>query len=81
VGIPAQHLPRLFEPFFTTKPNAGTGLGLWVVQQFVQSWGGTVNVSSSTQLPDRGTRFTIFLPLKSVSETQNKTNGASGGLM
>ena len=81
VGIPAQHLPRLFEPFFTTKPNAGTGLGLWVVQQFVESWGGTVNVSSSTQPPDRGTRFTIFLPLKSVSETQNKTNGASGGLM
>jgi PAS domain S-box-containing protein len=81
VGIPAQNLPRLFEPFFTTKPNAGTGLGLWVVQQFVQSWGGTVSVNSTTELPDRGTRFTIFLPLKSVSEAQNKTNQASRGLM
>jgi len=81
VGIPAQHLPRLFEPFFTTKPNAGTGLGLWVVREFVASWGGTVSVTSSTELPDRGTQFRIFLPLKSVSEAQNKTNGASGGLM
>jgi signal transduction histidine kinase len=37
VESPSENLARLFEPFFTTKPSAGTGLGLWVVQQFVNS--------------------------------------------
>jgi signal transduction histidine kinase len=39
IGIPLENLPRLFEPFFTTKTAAGTGLGLWVVRQFVTSLG------------------------------------------
>lgn len=65
-GIPAQNLSRLFEPFFTTKPNAGTGLGLWVVRQFVDSWGGSIDVASRTTMPDRGTSFNLFVPLVSA---------------
>jgi signal transduction histidine kinase len=79
VGIPAQNLPRL-EPFFTTKTSAGTGLGLWVVQQFLESWGGTVSVASNSGSPEHGTRFTIFLPLNSIPAKRPKTNGTSSGL-
>jgi len=72
MGIPPENLPRLFEPFFTTKTGAGTGLGLWVVRQFVASWGGTVNVTSETDATRHGTTFTIFLPRLAASAGQNK---------
>jgi PAS domain S-box-containing protein len=62
-GIATDHQEKLFEPFFTTKASVGTGLGLWVVQQFVQDHGGRVAVESSTEASDHGTRFIIFLPL------------------
>ena len=68
MGIPQENLPRLFEPFFTTKSSAGTGLGLWVVRQFVTSWGGTVEVQSETDSVRHSTTFTLFLPLVAVSE-------------
>jgi PAS domain S-box-containing protein len=70
-GIPPENLGRLFEPFFTTKVGAGTGLGLWVVRQFVTSWGGTIDVASSVEMAQHGTTFTIFLPLMAASEAQN----------
>ena len=69
-GIPLENIPRLFEPFFTTKPAAGTGLGLWVVRQFVASWGGTIEVNSSTGTQKHGTTFTIFLPLVAAVEAK-----------
>ncbi len=62
-GISPYHRQKLFEPFFTTKLSVGTGLGLWVVKQFVEQHGGTVSVDSSTDAVDHGTRFLIFLPL------------------
>ncbi len=74
IGIPTENLSRLFEPFFTTKPAAGTGLGLWVVRQFVASWGGTIDVSSNTGSRDHGTRFSLFLPRIAVSDAKKKAN-------
>ena len=68
-GIPEQNLPRLFEPFFTTKVSAGTGLGLWVVRQFVTSWGGAIDVLSNNGPKKHGTAFTIFLPLVAAPES------------
>jgi PAS domain S-box-containing protein len=62
-GVPSEILPKLFEPFFTTKASVGTGLGLWVVKQFVQNHSGTVTVQSSTNARDHGTTFVIFLPV------------------
>jgi len=70
-GISAEDLPRLFEPFFTTKPNAGTGLGLWVVKQFIDSWSGHIAVESSTDKDMHGTTFRLFVPLVALSKTQN----------
>lgn len=68
VGIPPQNLPRLFEPFFTTKQSSGTGLGLWVVRQFVECWGGHIEVESSIEAESRGTRFNLFVPLIAVGQ-------------
>ncbi len=59
-GIPPQHLPRLFDPFFTTKPaGVGTGLGLPVSRDIVESLGGEIRVESE---PGRGSCFTVALP-------------------
>jgi len=61
-GIRKENLERLFEPFFTTKKNVGTGLGLWIVKQFLDNHSGEIHVESSTDAEDHGTTFAIFLP-------------------
>jgi len=59
-GMPPEVLERIFEPFFTTKPeDRGTGLGLPVAREIVQSYGGRLEVSSQV---GRGTKFTFDLP-------------------
>jgi len=73
VGIPPENLARLFEAFFTTKPNAGTGLGLWVVKQFVESWGGRIEVKSSVEPDTHGTAFNLLVPLVAVSRSLRKS--------
>jgi signal transduction histidine kinase len=58
-GIDEETRRRIFEPFFTTKKR-GTGLGLAIVKQIVESHDGTISFDSAQ---DKGTRFTIDLPL------------------
>ncbi len=59
-GIVAEQLEKIFEPFFTTKPpEQGTGLGLPVAREIVQSYGGNLTVTSEL---GRGTKFTFDLP-------------------
>jgi signal transduction histidine kinase len=59
-GMPPEVLARMFEPFFTTKAaGAGTGLGLPVVKQLVESWGGQILVQSQ---PGKGTRMVLDIP-------------------
>jgi PAS domain S-box-containing protein len=62
LGIQAEHLPRVFEPFFTTKGNMGTGLGLWVARQLVESRGGQISIASNNGKKNSGTVVTIFVP-------------------
>ncbi len=46
-GIAPEILPRIFEPFFSTKPpTAGSGLGLSMVQGFMEQSGGSVRITS-----------------------------------
>jgi two-component system NtrC family sensor kinase len=60
-GIPPAQLDKIFQPFFTTKPeDKGTGLGLPVAREIVQSYGGTLTVVSEI---DVGTTFTFDLPI------------------
>ncbi|MBL4584626.1 MAG: PEP-CTERM system histidine kinase PrsK [Pseudomonadales bacterium] len=50
---------RLFKPFDTTKGNAGMGIGVFEAQQYVESHGGTIDVTSEV---GKGTQFTLLLP-------------------
>ena len=59
-GIPPEQLEQIFQPFFTTKPeDRGTGLGLPVAREIVQSYGGALVVTSKV---GAGTTFTFDLP-------------------
>jgi signal transduction histidine kinase len=59
-GIEAEHRERIFLPYFTTKTNGrGTGLGLAVVKQFVDAYGGTLAFESEVGV---GTTFTVSMP-------------------
>lgn len=64
-GIAAKDMPHLFEPFFSTKGTRGTGLGLAVTWGIVEGHDGTIDVWSE---PDKGTRFTVRLPLVPAAE-------------
>ena len=58
-GIPAHIQSSIFEAGFTSRPNKGTGLGLFVVKQICDQYGGTLEVKSSVGF---GTRVRIDLP-------------------
>ncbi|MBW1713143.1 MAG: GAF domain-containing sensor histidine kinase [Deltaproteobacteria bacterium] len=64
IGIPEADLPRLFSEFFRAE-NAksmveeGTGLGLVIVKEILDSLGGTIQVKSKV---GQGTSMTCLLP-------------------
>lgn len=61
-GIEEETIARIFEPFFTTKDEGkGSGLGLFVAREIIEEHSGVIEVSSA---PNRGTTFSIKLPLK-----------------
>jgi two-component system, sporulation sensor kinase A len=57
-GISKDVLNKIGEPFYTTK-SKGTGIGLMICFQIIESHQGTINVTSEL---DVGTTFTISLP-------------------
>jgi signal transduction histidine kinase len=59
-GIPSENLEKIWDPFFTTKEQ-GTGLGLGIVKNLVESHGGSIQIVNR---PVRGTRVTVELPVK-----------------
>ncbi len=59
-GIPAEALPRVFERFYRgSNSHAGSGLGLTLVKELVESMGGSVEVHSQV---GEGTTFSVRLP-------------------
>lgn len=65
VGIPAEHIESIFEPFrqgtASNGVRTGLGLGLAIVRQLVQRYGGQVRAVSPGV--GRGSTFVVTLPL------------------
>lgn len=71
VGMSEEFQKKLFKPFeqeqnSMVSANAGSGLGLSIVHEFVRLMGGTVTVASRK---DEGSAFTIRLPLELAPQT------------
>lgn len=64
IGIKKEDMSKIFDPFYTTKdPGKGTGLGLFMTANIVDSLGGYIDVYSEFK---KGTVFMILLPIKGV---------------
>ena len=59
-GIPETVLEKIWDPFFTTK-EMGTGLGLGIVKNIIESHKGNIQIAGRAE---RGTRVTAELPVK-----------------
>ncbi len=71
-GIAEPILEKLFTPYFSSKPN-GNGLGLAVVKNVVEQHKGSVSVQSTE---NKGTTFTVCLPLAPASSKRSPTRSA-----
>lgn len=82
-GIPKDALDYIFESFRqvdeeSTRKHGGVGLGLSIVQQLVELMNGKIMVESE---PDKGSTFTVTLPLivqdntKPLTVERESTNG------
>jgi len=72
-GISPEAMPHIFEQFFSTKQKGdglgGSGLGLSTSQSIIRKHGGVMTVSSK---PGQGATFTIYLPIVSNKNTDEK---------
>ena len=58
-GIAEGHLEKIWDPFFTTKEK-GTGLGLGIVRNIIESHNGNIKIENR---PGGGAQVTIGLPI------------------
>ena len=70
IGIPEDKQKIIFEKLHRLTPSykgqiEGSGIGLYIVDQYVKRMGGTIQVKSHL---DEGSTFTITLPLKIASK-------------
>jgi len=70
VGIASTDLPRVFEAFFTTRATIGTGIGLFVAKQFIESHGGEISMTSQNDPASHGTTVRIFVPVHTPYDSQ-----------
>jgi len=71
-GMPEENVKQAFEPFFTTKAiGDGTGLGLFLSREIVQSHGGSLSIDSA---PALGAMVVIALPGDPGSEVEINTD-------
>jgi signal transduction histidine kinase len=78
-GIAPEVLPRIFELYFTTKPK-GSGIGLAMTYRILQLHGGALDVRSNANplAVDRGTTFTLRLPLAAGAAGETRKAAAVG---
>ena len=65
IGMTAEERSRLFQRFYRvkneqTKNISGTGLGLWIIKQYIEKMGGKIEVDS---LVGTGTEFSVWLKI------------------
>ena len=63
VGIPSERQPQVFASFESSR--GGAGLGLALVQRFVERHGGWVELESEE---NEGTHVTIYLPKEAATD-------------
>jgi signal transduction histidine kinase len=75
-GIAREHMHLLFREFTRMAPEGveGAGLGLAISQRLAEALGGRISVESE---PDRGSRFTLWLPLVHQDESAGATSPRS----
>jgi signal transduction histidine kinase len=69
IGMDQKEVKQIFRKFYRTKKaeqsgEAGTGIGLSIVQQIVEQHGGEIEVSSE---PGKGSCFTLVLPVAALT--------------
>ncbi len=64
IGIEEKDIPHIFDRFYRTDQKVhtrqGTGIGLSVVKEIIETHSGTISVES---VPGKGSRFTVRLPM------------------
>jgi signal transduction histidine kinase len=69
IGMDQKEVKQIFQKFYRTKKaeesgEAGTGIGLSIVQQIVEQHGGRIEVTSK---PGAGSCFTLVMPARTVA--------------
>jgi signal transduction histidine kinase len=70
IGMDHKEVKQIFQKFYRTKKaeesgEAGTGIGLSIVQQIVEQHGGRIEVTSR---PGAGSCFTVVVPARAVAQ-------------
>jgi signal transduction histidine kinase len=79
IGIPPAEQEKIFEKFYRCGDPLvhnikGSGLGLSLVRHIARAHGGDVSVESA---PEKGSKFTIALPIDSASKSWSESAGAA----
>jgi signal transduction histidine kinase len=75
-GMDAGTAARVFDPFFTTKEEGmGTGLGLYISKNLLESVGGSISVQSER---GRGATFRVVIPDLGDPDHSNQSSEQRG---
>ncbi|MBL0358217.1 MAG: response regulator [Chitinophagaceae bacterium] len=75
IGIPESQLQNIFDRFYQldnslTRKTEGTGIGLALTKELVKLMEGEITVKSPPTGANRGTEFTVVIPLKRIGVTE-----------
>lgn len=71
-GIPSENLPKLMKKGATFK-KGGSGIGLYYARQVIESWGGSISITSHE---GKGTQIKIVIP-STVAKYSIKKKGSA----
>ena len=79
IGIPENQQQHIFDRFYQldnshTRKTEGTGIGLALTTELVKLMEGEITVKSPPTGANKGTEFTVLLPLKKLPATEEISN-------